>query len=83
MSLRYSNALLALCVVITALVVAAPVTAQSTNGRWVMPRTANGHPDLQGNWSNATLTPIQRPRDADHVQRPVVHRPRRSRGDTG
>ena len=67
MSLRYSNALLALCVVITALVVAAPVTAQSTNGRWVMPRTANGHPDLQGNWSNATLTPIQRPRDQSLV----------------
>ncbi|HIN49713.1 MAG TPA: hypothetical protein EYM78_03225, partial [Gemmatimonadetes bacterium] len=67
MSLRYSNALLVLCVVITALVVAAPVTAQSTNGRWVMPRTANGHPDLQGNWSNATLTPIQRPRDQSLV----------------
>ena len=67
MSLRYSNALLALCVVITALVVAAPVPAQSTNGRWVMPRTANGHPDLQGNWSNATLTPIQRPRDQSLV----------------
>ena len=67
MSLRYSNALLVLCVVITAPVVAAPVTAQSTNGRWVMPRTANGHPDLQGNWSNATLTPIQRPRDQSLV----------------
>jgi len=67
MSLRYSNALLALCIVITALVVAAPVTAQSMNGRWVMPRTANGHPDLQGNWSNATLTPIQRPRDQSLV----------------
>jgi hypothetical protein len=32
-----------------------------------MPRTANGHPDLQGNWSNATLTPIQRPRDQSLV----------------
>ncbi len=27
---------------------------------WVVPRTASGHPDLQGNWSNATVTPIQR-----------------------
>jgi hypothetical protein len=26
-----------------------------------VPRTAYGHPDLQGNWSNATITPIQRP----------------------
>jgi hypothetical protein len=28
---------------------------------WEIPRTAYGHPDLQGNWSNATITPIQRP----------------------
>jgi hypothetical protein len=27
-----------------------------------LPRTAFGHPDLQGNWTNATLTPFQRPR---------------------
>ena len=27
---------------------------------WVVPRTPAGHPDLQGNWSNATVTPIQR-----------------------
>ena len=24
---------------------------------WVVPRTPAGHPDLQGNWSNATVTP--------------------------
>jgi hypothetical protein len=35
--------------------------AQQTPSRWVAPRTADGHPDLQGNWSNATLTPIARP----------------------
>jgi hypothetical protein len=28
---------------------------------WVLPRTADGRPDLQGNWSNATITPIVRP----------------------
>ncbi len=28
---------------------------------WVLPRTPAGHPDLQGNWTNATVTPIQRP----------------------
>ena len=28
---------------------------------WVVPRTPDGHPDLQGNWSNATLTPVERP----------------------
>ena len=26
-----------------------------------MPRTPDGKPDLQGNWTNATLTPIERP----------------------
>jgi len=28
---------------------------------WVVPRTEYGHPDLQGNWSNGTMTPVQRP----------------------
>jgi hypothetical protein len=28
---------------------------------WTPPRTADGHPDLQGVWTNATLTPFQRP----------------------
>ena len=26
------------------------------------PRTADGHPDLQGVWTNATLTPVERPK---------------------
>lgn len=67
MSFRYSSVLLALCVASTPLMLVAPSAAQSTQGRWVMPRTADGHPDLQGNWSNATLTPIQRPRDQSLV----------------
>src|SRR5580704_4791320 len=28
---------------------------------WTMPRTPDGHPDLQGIWNNATLTPMERP----------------------
>ena len=28
-----------------------------------VPRTAAGHPDLEGYWTNATLTPFERPRD--------------------
>jgi hypothetical protein len=27
---------------------------------WVLPRTPDGKPDLQGTWSNATLTPLER-----------------------
>ena len=38
---------------------AAPTQAPETEP-WVMPRTPDGHPDLQGNWTNATITPIQR-----------------------
>jgi hypothetical protein len=32
--------------------------AQAAN--WVVPRTADGKPDLQGNWSNETQTPLER-----------------------
>ena len=28
-----------------------------------MPRTVDGQPDLQGIWSNATITPLERPAD--------------------
>ena len=28
--------------------------------RWEVPRTPDGHPDLQGNWTNMTLTPFER-----------------------
>jgi hypothetical protein len=27
---------------------------------WTLPRTADGRPDLQGTWTNATLTPLER-----------------------
>jgi hypothetical protein len=33
--------------------------AQAQN--WKLPRTPDGHPDLEGTWTNATLTPLQRP----------------------
>jgi hypothetical protein len=44
---------------------ASPVAAQdrSSNAGWEVPRTPDGHPDLQGNWTNVTLTPFQRPSD--------------------
>ena len=31
--------------------------------KYVAPRTADGRPDLQGIWSNATITPLERPDD--------------------
>ena len=28
-----------------------------------LPRTADGHPDLQGFWDNSTVTPLERPKE--------------------
>jgi hypothetical protein len=36
-------------------IIAAPLAAQT------LPRVRDGHPDLQGIWTNATLTPMERP----------------------
>ena len=30
---------------------------------WKAPRTADNQPDLQGIWTNATITPLERPLD--------------------
>ena len=34
---------------------------QPATVKWSAPRTADGQPDLQGVWTNATLTPLERP----------------------
>ena len=47
--------LVALFLVSTAIAVCTPATAQA-------PRTPDGHSDLTGVWTNASLTPVQRPR---------------------
>jgi hypothetical protein len=47
------------------LVIVAPAAAQTpASGKvWTPPRTPDGKPDLQGIWSNATLTPLERPKN--------------------
>ena len=37
-----------------------PAKAPGTGKPWVAPRTPDGAPDLQGNWSNETQTPFER-----------------------
>ena len=42
---------------------------------WAVPHTANGQPDLQGLWTNATITPFERPKDlAGKESRDPTHR---------
>jgi hypothetical protein len=38
-------------------------TAKAAAKTWTLPHTPDGHPDLQGLWSNATLTPLERPKE--------------------
>jgi len=54
------------------MLVLAPVAAQtpattskapSAGKSWTPPKTPDGKPDLQGIWSNATLTPLERPKN--------------------
>jgi hypothetical protein len=41
---------------------APPVPLQKAHAKvWRVPRTPDGHPDLQGVWTNATITPFERP----------------------
>ena len=65
-----STAALAILVVLL-LLAQAPAAAQTvspvakpaaTNKAWTPPRTPDGKPDLQGIWTNSTLTPLERPK---------------------
>ncbi len=71
---RYSASLLVLGLagasVGVAPLFAAAVELTPDQRQWVMPRTSDGHPDLQGNWSNATITPLGRPRGRGPVLTP-------------
>src|SRR5581483_3671936 len=47
--------------VAAACVVAAGLVSAQQKSTWAVPRLADGHPDLQGTYDLATLTPVERP----------------------
>ena len=46
--------------ILSLLLISSPIFAQSDSD-WQLPRTIDGHPDLQGVWENNTITPVERP----------------------
>ena len=55
---------LRVCSVAIGVLVAMPLVGSAQNnrdGEWVVPRTPEGVPDLQGIWTSQTYTPLQRP----------------------
>ncbi len=63
--------LLVCCLALLALAAAAPGPCEGqvesrASGDWVTPRTPDGQPDIQGVWTNSTMTPLERPADLAH-----------------
>ncbi len=73
---------------------AAGQTPSATPKNWKVPHTADGQPDLQGIWTNATITPFERSKEfaakefltekeaADYEKRVAETSNRDKRGDT-
>ena len=60
----FNRVLTTLGIALAGLLLAGAVSAQSTD----MPRTAKGVPDLQGTYTYRTLTPLNRPRELEHLE---------------
>ena len=64
--------------VLAFVLLAAPAFAQKT--AYTPPRTPDGQPDIGGVWTNATITPLERPSDlADNSSSPKKKPPRTNR----
>jgi hypothetical protein len=61
--LRTSPVAFALSVVLLASATLAGQTRLPAPKQWTIPRTPHGEPDLEGIWSNATITPLERPKE--------------------
>ena len=53
----------ALAAIAVASLASIPAAGQTRTKTWTAPRTPDGHPDLQGTWTNVTITPLERPAD--------------------
>src|SRR6266568_3102133 len=56
-TMRHSNLGITIIAVATSLLSAADAK------KWTASRTPDGQPDIQGIWTNATLTPFERPKE--------------------
>jgi len=59
MRIRSFGIALASCIASTVLLASTALAAEPAKG-WKPPRTSHGYPDLQGFWTNATITPLER-----------------------
>ena len=59
-----TNRTFALSVLVTGMLLSTPVVS-AEDGDWTLPRTPWGHPDLQGMWTNETITPFERPAEQE------------------
>jgi hypothetical protein len=53
--------IMAVAIMLVAVVPVAGQTGATESTGWTVPRTPDGHPDLQGVWSNNSATPLERP----------------------
>ena len=59
--IRYLAAAAALAAPVVVTVALKAQSSDTAPSSWSAPRTAAGHPDLQGHWTNDTYTPLERP----------------------
>src|SRR5512141_1619155 len=60
MNHRFFSSILAIGMVVIPVAGQTPLAAVKSK-TWTAPRTPDGQPDLQGVWSNPTITPFERP----------------------
>ncbi len=60
---RFHTAVRAVPILLLAAAFATGQTAKPAGKTWAPPRTPDGQPDIEGIWTSATLTPLERPAD--------------------